>query len=54
MPLAQFAVITHKFMNRFRGVVFALGLIAVALSLCAPFLERSIWNLDEASTFTMA
>lgn len=41
-------------MNRFRGVVFALGLIAIALSLRAPFLGRDIWNLDEASTFTMA
>jgi len=53
-PRWEYFAITREPMNRLRGVIFALGLIAVALSLRAPFLKREVWNLDEASTFTMA
>lgn len=37
-----------------RRMIFAGLLIIVALGLRLPGLEKTIWNLDEASTFTMA
>jgi hypothetical protein len=36
------------------AIVFGLLLVVVAIALRWPGLEKQIWNLDEASTFTMA
>ncbi|MCC6414936.1 MAG: hypothetical protein IT582_03390 [Opitutaceae bacterium] len=39
---------------RTAAILFGLLLVVTALALRAPGMARQIWNLDEASTFTMA
>ena len=41
-------------MSFHRRVLFCLLLLALALGLRAPFLERTIWNVDEGITITAA